>query len=871
MVTRYPAAIDTVFTLKPILDGQPVTGGSVEQLREAIIAIEDELGVKPSGVYATVRNRLDIIEGAVGNLRIIELQQDLGGTLENPLVIGIQGRPVSDVAPEAGQVLVWNGIAWIPEKGPAPDIVFAGDLSGTNLSQTVIGIQNVPVSDTLGNNGDVLTLNSLPLDPNAFVAPQAIATNGTYVWVGNNRNKSIDKVNLSNKQSVHIDLTSFLPGGATSWPRKIIYDGNLSSHIFIAGMDANRVLVMDPNTDQIIGIGDCGANRARSCTLDNLGNIWIGGHSGNLILMRFVIADLIANYPTPVGAASEVSVANDPEEITFDGSLIWAVSSSGDLDRIDPTGNGANTGTFNGGSWYAGVVALNGSIYVLNQANNSVDRYDPGTFPSASVESISLSSSYLRAMTAAGNFLIVPDTDQSTGSNIFKLSVNPLAIAATIPPPGDELQYFEAVPDPSLSRVYIVVQLATTTSNHGFRTLDISNNTIVDSFTGTNITGLSQIIYAPGGGGGGGGGTTFTYRPGGTDDTASNVFSSWTSLMTARSALTCAATIILDDTQSSFGGGVIIDNGSWDLLGNTTIVGFSRGVNRVRIRMGDGSASCTFVRPFAFENIQFEGPQAEQTGTMDLTGFGNNVYIRLTNCGFQNNSGFVFTLFTPNALYVFDLFGECDFGGDMIWVANSGRLTLNLYDSSVVEEDWVFAESNATAQLNVFVNTTGGYFRNQTTWASPGAGPQNVGPPASTFNSPEVAFRDGFDSGGGVLPASSSLRNATTTTDANTSVLNSVSPVSGQMVRIVSEVSAVRTDTPGDVAWFLLKGVWWYDGVTLNVVRPPSVVDQAFFGSSTTWTAVLADNGSGAIETQITGEAGKTIHWSIVREWIEST
>jgi hypothetical protein len=118
MVTKYPAAIDTVFTLKPILDGLPVTGGSVEQLREAIIAIEDELGVRPSGLYATVRGRLDSIENIVGNLQIIELDKDLGGTLEFPLVIGIRGRPVSTNTPLIGQVLVWDGLAWSPAVGP---------------------------------------------------------------------------------------------------------------------------------------------------------------------------------------------------------------------------------------------------------------------------------------------------------------------------------------------------------------------------------------------------------------------------------------------------------------------------------------------------------------------------------------------------------------------------------------------------------------------------------------------------------------------------------------------------------------------------------------------------------------------------------
>lgn len=156
MVTKYPAAIDTVFTLKPLVDGQPVTGKSVDQLREAIIAIEEELGVKPSAVYTTVRNRLDVIENIVGNLRVIELEGDLGGTLETPLVIGIQGRPVSDVEPIEGEVLVWDGIAWVPAPGPSAVINFAGDLAGNPITQTVIGIQGRPILTTAPTSGQTL-------------------------------------------------------------------------------------------------------------------------------------------------------------------------------------------------------------------------------------------------------------------------------------------------------------------------------------------------------------------------------------------------------------------------------------------------------------------------------------------------------------------------------------------------------------------------------------------------------------------------------------------------------------------------------------------------------------------------------------------
>jgi len=154
----YPAQIDTNITLPQAIDNlTPVQGSIFNQLRNAVIAIETELGVKPSGINATVAERVGNLENIVGNLKIIELQQDLGGTLESPLVIGLQGRPVSDVGPNLNEVLTWDGIAWLPQppKGLI-DVVLGCDLAGTKLCQLVVGLQGNPISSTAPATGQIL-------------------------------------------------------------------------------------------------------------------------------------------------------------------------------------------------------------------------------------------------------------------------------------------------------------------------------------------------------------------------------------------------------------------------------------------------------------------------------------------------------------------------------------------------------------------------------------------------------------------------------------------------------------------------------------------------------------------------------------------
>lgn len=136
---NYPAQIDTPQSLPTAVDNlTPVYGAIFNRLRDAVIAIEAELGVKPSGQYGNVGARLITLENVVGNLKIIELEGDLGGTLESPRVIGIQGYPVSPAAPQFNQVMVWDGIAWTPQNQSGGGGGGFNPPAGTSPGQTLI-------------------------------------------------------------------------------------------------------------------------------------------------------------------------------------------------------------------------------------------------------------------------------------------------------------------------------------------------------------------------------------------------------------------------------------------------------------------------------------------------------------------------------------------------------------------------------------------------------------------------------------------------------------------------------------------------------------------------------------------------------------
>ena len=68
----------------------------------------------------------------------------------------------------------------------------------------------------------------------------------------------------------------------------------------------------------------------------------------------------------------------------------------------------------------------------------------------------------------------------------------------------------------------------------------------------------------------------------------------------------------------------------------------------------------------------------------------------------------------------------------------------------------------------------------------------------------------------------------------------------------------------------MLKGVWLRIGGSLIIVRAPAMVDSGATGGATGWAAQLVAVGT-TIQTQVTGGVESTIHWSLVREFVEGS
>jgi hypothetical protein len=376
----------------------------------------------------------------------------------------------------------------------------AGDVTGPAGTNTVVAINNVPIdTGTPPTIGGALHYVQ-PTDTTLFPQPQAMATDGVYVWTGNYRSKIINRTHLATRTTINIDLTSFLPGPATSFVRNIKTNSIYPNFIFCSTMDAGTVLILDKTTNAVLGIGDAGGDRIRCCEVDSNGNVWGGGHSGSQKIYRFNVVNMLSNYPSPVIPSSSVSVADDAEEMAYDGTYLWVTSTNGDVDKVITTGSGINAGNHNNGGWNADVVCALGFTWVLDQQNQTIEKYQASLFPSAPLDTVTLTGiNYLNAFCFSNGYFWVPDNASSTGptnDSVVKVQAVPLLQISNIDPPGTEREWFEAIPDPSLNKIYVAVYSDSVSSNNqGFRVLDTGGSDAwLDSFS---KTGPPQLRYIP--------------------------------------------------------------------------------------------------------------------------------------------------------------------------------------------------------------------------------------------------------------------------------------------------------------------------------------------------------------------------------------
>jgi hypothetical protein len=182
----------------------------------------------------------------------IQLAGDLGGTAAAPTIAKLQGATLSSSSPTSGQVLKYNGTAWVPDAvvmaeaqtlslsgttvtlsgtnssvtlpavGDATStatgkVQLGGDLGGVATAPSVVRIQGVPVSSTTPTTGQVLKFDGTSYVPNSSILAetQVLSLAGSTLSISGT-SSSVVLPNATSSTSGMVQLAGDLGGVATA-------------------------------------------------------------------------------------------------------------------------------------------------------------------------------------------------------------------------------------------------------------------------------------------------------------------------------------------------------------------------------------------------------------------------------------------------------------------------------------------------------------------------------------------------------------------------------------------------------------------------------------------------------------------------------
>jgi hypothetical protein len=467
-MTNYPFSFDNNITL-PGVSGSTQEDIAITALRNAVFAIEIELGITPSGIYPDVRTRLDILESRIGfgvppnipndgyvksplfiwnvpeNI-ILSISDGYGAPTENRLDGSLYMR--SDGYANNQLYVRLNG-SWFPVQ--TEQFQASNDLEGFplgtdgHLAQTVIGLYNHPLSislNTIGSTQDGYHLTWDNTDGYWRAETGFLANNDLAPAVGSgtrSTGRTAQTVVGLQNHSLSSGLNSPNDGYALIWeatanhwdqqPLAVVWHSSVTAgdgYVTRTNIRSNKILQSTSLIDGYVGMINFGTSTNASGGASNNYAMILGGDRNSASGVHSIVVGGFSNSATDgysvvlTGNGNTASLANATviNGVTNTANASQATVINGTLNSVtganSSIGNGTNNST-------AGTFTsiLNGSMNTIT-ANSTHAFIGFGTSNMITGGASSTFSMILGGssnQTNAANVLIGPGSGANTQSN----------------------------------------------------------------------------------------------------------------------------------------------------------------------------------------------------------------------------------------------------------------------------------------------------------------------------------------------------------------------------------------------------------------------------------------------------------------------
>jgi hypothetical protein len=325
--SKYPNSIDTTNDL-PLATNNvtAVVADQVNRLRNAIINIETELGVNPSGTYSTVRDRLDAQNGTVGT-GAVQIQNDGTVVVNEATIIDFIGNvTVTNPSSLKARIEVTGGQATqvqetktVSTNGQTSFTLTSTPVDGTSVLMFVNGLKQTYSSDFLISGTSVSYVGTTSLTTSDIVEFYYLVDLG-----------GISGGSGSNTITLKEDATTVSSSVTTV---------NFTGNVNLTDNGAGQVTVDIPTATPTITLKEDATTVSSSVTTINFtGNTNLTNNGGGQITV-----DIPTVTPTITLKEEGTNVNTATTTVNFTGNVNLTNNGSGQVTVDIPSGGGGSS------------------------------------------------------------------------------------------------------------------------------------------------------------------------------------------------------------------------------------------------------------------------------------------------------------------------------------------------------------------------------------------------------------------------------------------------------------------------------------------------------------------------------------------------